>query len=132
MFAGVAKSGSPSAKSRTSTPSALRRLASAAIANVAEGAIKFDRSASFRAIATTLRGNGKQGSAPTDPQGYHGSDPTSFPRVRGVRQSGAPTDSGGALFGLKLRRRTRAMGNARSDGRTPGIRSNRRPPLRAN
>ena len=43
MFAGVSKSGSPSAKSRTSIPFAFNRLASAPIASVAEGAIKPER-----------------------------------------------------------------------------------------
>ena len=46
MFSGVSKSGSPRAKSRTSTPSAFSRFASAAIARVAEGAINLERAAS--------------------------------------------------------------------------------------
>src|SRR4051794_30326436 len=51
MLAGVSKSGSPRAKSNTSTPSDFSRLASAAIARVAEGAIRLERSARLRAIA---------------------------------------------------------------------------------
>ena len=70
MFSGVSKSGSPRAKSRTSTPSAFSRLASAAIARVADGAIRFERSASVRAIATseayrTRRGQSKERSGTT-------------------------------------------------------------------
>src|SRR5512142_212972 len=50
MFSGVGKSGSPSAKSSTLTPCDFNRFASAAIAMVADGAIKLDLSASVRGI----------------------------------------------------------------------------------
>src|SRR5277367_829177 len=43
MFSGVLKSGSPSAKSRTSIPFDFSFLASAPIASVADGAIKLER-----------------------------------------------------------------------------------------
>jgi hypothetical protein len=45
MFFGVAKSGSPSAKSSTSIPFAFNRFASAPIARVAEGSINPARAA---------------------------------------------------------------------------------------
>src|SRR4051812_40861436 len=54
MLAGVPKSGSPSAKSRMSNPSAFSRFASAAIASVADGAINPDRSANVNDIAHSL------------------------------------------------------------------------------
>ena len=55
MLLGVVKSGSPSAKSRTSIPFAFNRLASAPIARVAEGAIKPARSARLNGMESLLR-----------------------------------------------------------------------------